>query len=92
MILSRLVYFIVTTPMHSRGHAVRTFFRSVVSIIMERWTGKVALVTGASAGIGEAIARKLVEKGMRVVGCSRNPAKIEARYVDRRAARAKMGS
>ncbi|KAK7498515.1 hypothetical protein BaRGS_00010175 [Batillaria attramentaria] len=37
---------------------------------MERWKGRVALVTGASAGIGFAIARALVERGMKVVGCA----------------------
>ncbi|KAG2459025.1 DHR11 reductase, partial [Polypterus senegalus] len=44
---------------------------------MERWKGRVALVTGASVGIGAAIARALVQHGMKVVGCSRSVDKIE---------------
>ncbi|CAD5125011.1 DgyrCDS13251 [Dimorphilus gyrociliatus] len=39
---------------------------------MDRWTGRVALVTGASVGIGASIAQKLVEGGMKVIGVARN--------------------
>ncbi|XP_026048337.1 dehydrogenase/reductase SDR family member 11-like [Astatotilapia calliptera] len=44
---------------------------------MERWQGRVALVTGASVGIGAAIAVELVRLGMKVVGCARDVGKIQ---------------
>ena len=44
---------------------------------MERWEGKVAIVTGASVGIGAAIAKALVEHGLKVIGCARNVQKLE---------------
>ncbi len=45
---------------------------------MERWFNRVAVVTGASAGIGAAVCKLLCQNGMKVVGCARRLEKIEA--------------
>lgn len=44
---------------------------------MEKWINKVALVTGASSGIGAVIALSLADAGMLVVGLGRRIEKIE---------------
>ena len=44
---------------------------------MDRWRGRVAVVTGASAGIGAAICKLLAKDGMKVVGCARRQEKVE---------------
>ena len=49
---------------------------SAVKIARE-WVGKVAIVTGASAGIGLDLIRALASSGIKTIGCARNISKIE---------------
>lgn len=44
---------------------------------MYRWQGKIAVVTGASSGIGLAVAKAFLRKGMTVIGLARREQEME---------------
>jgi NADP-dependent 3-hydroxy acid dehydrogenase YdfG len=55
-----------------------------------QWKGRVALVTGASGGIGEGIARALAGIGIKVALAARRPDRLAAIAADLRGARGEV--
>lgn len=55
---------------------MRTSADVVRTPALDRWQGRWALVTGASSGIGQALAEGLGAAGMRVVLCGRDAARL----------------
>jgi len=48
---------------------------------MDKWFGKVVIVTNVSSGIGTAICKTLVAKRMIVVGFAKNEKKLQVTYL-----------
>ena len=55
---------------------------TINKVELKEWSGKVAMVTGASSGIGLDLLKTLSVNGIRTIGCARNISKIEELCVE----------
>lgn len=46
---------------------------------MDKWLGKTAVITGASAGIGKTLVKELAMKGVNVVGLARRVERVQVK-------------
>ena len=80
-------YSIAFPGCHWKSFFARFFFHGISfqvyrCTIMDRWNGRIALVTGASVGIGYYVAESLAKAGMTVVACARSLDKLEVKCAD----------
>jgi NADP+-dependent farnesol dehydrogenase len=58
-------------------HKIQHFSIILINMDISRWSGRVAVVTGASSGIGAAIAIELSKHGVKTFGLARRVEKIQ---------------
>ena len=67
----------ILTAIHEGYHAIRVMEKEILKMISFDLTGKVAVVTGASSGLGQQFARALSEQGCDVAILARRKERLE---------------